>query len=729
MRFRILLYTLLLSFGTFAQSISWTGVFDNVSLFNAGNWKEDATGNVLTTPLYSTQPINQNVTFGAASTIGVTQAVLGTFNAGTGTILFKKATVQLDYASVSEFSSTTSITIDSSIILTGKVTAPSIVVKGKSELHLYEEAPIPANAVVNMVGDEAWVFFHQLTPVQVTERYVKQFKVNGFAAIASSNIRVVEYYGGTVVIPQVASFKAMYLYSGTNLTGTSKYFRVSYNVGPTIGVNSTSTGASFILKRGYMACIGESENGSGSSKIYIAEDSDLIINGSLNGKNNTLKMIRVTPWRWLTKKGVGGGSHGENFYDNWFYNWGSGGVESVSYPNREFVPMQWGKWGVIEKIDALKTQPDVTHLLGFNEPDHTDQSNMTVAECLANWPKLQEAGLRLGAPSLLDKTLLYEFMDSVLARGYRVDYFSLHNYGKITGTNYINNVVKPLYDKYKIPVWVTEYSYGANWNTDTGDNALTYYNGTKDYTEKMDASPMVERYAIFTFKSVDVPTDAYFQLYESYLNVLAPKGIAYREFDALPSRGAPLMYRTKISKAKKLVESAIPNTDPIVGVFQFNVTPLSGPAPHTISYSGAKLTTQNKAAFYKWSIIVNNDTTVSTFFNGEYTFTQPGEYVVKVTAKDLATQSLASEYKITVTAPSATIELKHSAFHVSPNPVLTDIRITGVEMGRTLKIYDIQGNLRIEKRYSGNPMDVSALKAGLYMIRCEGLPAVKMMKL
>jgi hypothetical protein len=729
MKFKLLIYFLLVSFGSIAQSISWTGIYNNVSLFDARNWKDDTTGNALTTSLYSSQPIDRNVTFGATTNIGSTQAVEGYFNAGSGTIIFKKAKVQLDYTSISGFESTSSITLDSSIIMTGKIAAPSIIVKGKSELHLYENTPLSTNSVINLVGDEAWVFFHQLTPAQVTEKYVKQLKINGFAAIATSSIRIVEYYGGTVVIPQPPSFKAMYLYSGTNLTGTSKYFRVSYNAGANIGVNSTNTGASFILKRGYMACIAESENGSGSSKIYIAEDSDLIINNNLNGKNNTLKMIRVTPWRWLTKKGVGGGNHAENFYDNWFYNWGSGGTESVSYPNREFVPMQWGKWGVIDKIDALKTQSDVTHLLGFNEPDHTDQSNMTVAECLANWPKLQEAGLRLGAPSLLDKTLLYEFMDSVVARGYRVDYFSLHNYGKITGTSYINNVVKPLYDKYKIPVWVTEYSFGANWNTDATDNALTYYNGTKDYTEKMDASPMVERYAIFTFKSVEVPTDSYFQLYESYLNILAPKGIAYRDFEALPSRGNPLIYRTKIAKAKKLAESNIPDTNPTIGVFKLKVSPTIGPAPHKISYSGTKLTTQNKAAFFKWSIIVNKDTTVSTNYNGDYTFAQPGEYLVKVLAKDLSTQSIATEFKITVTNPTAINELKNPSLNISPNPVFNEFQINGLENGRTLKIYNIDGKLMLEKIYCGKLIDISTLKAGLYMLRCEGLPILKILKL
>jgi len=97
---------------------------------------------------------------------------------------------------------------------------------------------------------------------------------------------------------------------------------------------------------------------------------------------------------------------------------------------------------------------------------------------------------------------------------------------------------------------------------------------------------------------------------------------------------------------------------------------VSGPAPLKVSYSGAKLTTQSKAAFYKWSIIVNTDTTVSTFYKGDFTFTQPGEYWVKVAAKDLATQSLATEFKITVTSPSDVRNPNVIGFETYPNPVL-----------------------------------------------------------
>ena len=45
----------------------------------------------------------------------------------------------------------------------------------------------------------------------------------------------------------------------------------------------------------------------------------------------------------------------------------------------------------------------MTALLGFNEPNHTEQSNMDAKYAAALWPQLEavadEYGLRLGAPS------------------------------------------------------------------------------------------------------------------------------------------------------------------------------------------------------------------------------------------------------------------------------------------------------------------------------------------
>lgn len=540
-----------------AQQLSWTGNADKISLFNSTNWLDEGTNSTFSGSLTSDVPVNRNVYFGVNATIGTDKEVKGVFDAGTGNIKFSKSKIRTDYGEVSGFKSTGSISLDSAILLTGFVNAPQIVISGNSQLHLYESNAIAADTKIDIQGEDAWVFFHSLSPQEVIDRYARQITIDGVASIPSSNCRITEYYDGAVVIPHRSSIKALYLYSGANLTGTSKYFRISYSTSATgnIGVNGTNKAASFILKKGYMATIAQNQNGTGANKLYIAEDSDIIVSGKINGKNDTVNFVRVAPWRWISKKGAGGTM--TDFNTGWSYNWGASLSSSTE---NEYVPMQWATWNIDANVENLKTKPDVTHLLGFNEPDHSEQANMTVEQCLTLWPKLMATGLRLGSPAITDLVQLNDFMDKAIARGYRVDYICLHSYEKRTGDNYVNTIYKPLYDKYKIPLWITEFAYGAPWNTTTSDNMLSYNNGNKDFIRKMDAAPFVERYALFAWSNPVLSTDSLFYSYEKLVgspvgsiskSVLSPRGIFYRDFESLPSRGNPLIYRSKISKAKR----------------------------------------------------------------------------------------------------------------------------------------------------------------------------------
>ena len=96
-----------------------------------------------------------------------------------------------------------------------------------------------------------------------------------------------------------------------------------------------------------------------------------------------------------------------------------------------------------------------------NEPDLPEQSNMTVAKALEAYPKQFASGLRLGSPAVSHGGLAWinEFMDSCVARGYRVDFIAIHDYVRRTPAGYYNRF-KALADKYHLPIWVTEYNYG-----------------------------------------------------------------------------------------------------------------------------------------------------------------------------------------------------------------------------------------------------------------------------
>jgi len=871
-----------------AQQISWTGNIDKISLFNKSNWLDEGTSQPFAGSMASALPINRDVYFGATATIGTDKEVKGVFDTGTGSLKFKKAKVRTDYVSVTGFKSSSSITLDSAIVLTGFVSSPSVVLSGNSQLHLCESDALSADTKINIQGEDAWVYFHSLTAQQVIDKYAKQISIDGVASIPASNCRITQYYDGAVVIPHRSSIKALYLYSGANLTGVSKYFRVSYSTSYTgnIGVNGTNKAGSFILKKGYMATISENQDGTGANKVYISEDSDIIVSGKINGKNDTVNFVKVTPWRWISKKGIGGNF--TDFNTGWYYNWGLG----ESTIDNEFVAMQWGLyWPTFDtNIENLKTKPNVTHLLAFNEPDGKEQANMTMDQILNSWPKLMKTGLRLGSPAFVRTDSLYAFMDKALAKGYRVDYMCMHSYEKRSGDNYVNSIYKPLWDKYQIPIWVTEFNYGAGWNVTASENLLTLYNGQKDFVNKMNAAPFVERFALFAWANPKDKIDSLYYSFEKYVSpvagassksVLSPRGIFYRDLESLPSRGNPLIYHAKIAKAKLEYETlnAVPSydnkcfslmtrnndgssrrkiqistnatklntayiggdgtttaastesflftkiddnkyklkvsnnclalsvrndslvvetvnttdkqiwelvpisgtvyvalknvatgkfinptansmtiatlvstvsstdiaalksahwqittssvcncTEPSLGVFDMKVEPLTGDAPLTVTMIGAKQTKENKDAFYRWYNFMGNDTVVSTYYQKEYTYNNPGTFRIQVRGKDYASHTTLKEYTVTVKAPSAVENVAVQIIHVYPNPIGNELNIKGLVDGLSLSIYDVQGRMVLQSAFNGKSIKTDMLPVGFYVLKCDGFNPIKLMK-
>jgi len=95
-----------------------------------------------------------------------------------------------------------------------------------------------------------------------------------------------------------------------------------------------------------------------------------------------------------------------NIHPSWIYTWG--GNEPTGTPsNVEFVPMAWGYYGnanngFVNWLNGVKSQPGVHNLLGFNEPDSSTQSNLSVAAALDGWQYLSAAGLPLATGRDLD---------------------------------------------------------------------------------------------------------------------------------------------------------------------------------------------------------------------------------------------------------------------------------------------------------------------------------------
>ncbi|ATE56626.1 sigma-70 family RNA polymerase sigma factor [Actinosynnema pretiosum] len=201
----------------------------------------------------------------------------------------------------------------------------------------------------------------------------------------------------------------------------------------------------------------------------------------------------------------------------WVYNWAPTREDLVIPQGVEFVPMIWGAKTVTPaNLAAVKGQGGT--LLGFNEPDLGEQSNMSVEQALDLWPQLQATGMRLGSPAVAyggDKAggWLDRFMAGARQRGLRVDFITLHWYGSdfsAAAVGHLKNYLDAVHARYGLPVWVTEYSL-IDWS----GGAARYPSATElaafasGSARMMEGLPWVERYAWFALPADKPGTGLY----------------------------------------------------------------------------------------------------------------------------------------------------------------------------------------------------------------------------
>lgn len=248
---------------------------------------------------------------------------------------------------------------------------------------------------------------------------------------------------------------------------------------------------------------------------------------------------------------------------SWVYNWGTTKeiAQKAQNENIEYVPMVWGQWYVNDsKIAELKEGKEsglYKNLLAFNEPDLSDQSNMTVEKALELWPKLEETGLRLGSPAgaAAEDAWVAEFMEKAKEKGYRVDFLTVHVYQDFTHPESVNQLkaaLERLYAKYQIPIWITEIGnvdVSTQWWGYKLYEPMSHVNATKYITDMgnmLESLDFVERYSWFVDHSSNTSGTEYTRLFDVSTNELTPEGEAYKA----------------IRKADdKPIETTIPGTD------------------------------------------------------------------------------------------------------------------------------------------------------------------------
>lgn len=164
-------------------------------------------------------------------------------------------------------------------------------------------------------------------------------------------------------------------------------------------------------------------------------------------------------------------------------------------------------WSINKDHDGNKffdQAKDAKVVLGFNEPERSDQANMSAVEAARAWKQfiepLRARGIRVGSPAIssTDEGLnwMSQFLDELNRVGGQIDFLALHWYGRGVDNfiNWITSARQRFGDKY--PVWVTEFAC-TSWDPNQPVSQEEVNEFIRESIAKLDSLPWIERYAWF----------------------------------------------------------------------------------------------------------------------------------------------------------------------------------------------------------------------------------------
>lgn len=193
----------------------------------------------------------------------------------------------------------------------------------------------------------------------------------------------------------------------------------------------------------------------------------------------------------------------------WYHHWQDG--PNTHLPaDIEFVPMFWGpsKFDLWNARKAEMNQKLPSHLLSFNEPDITGQSNMGAAAAAAlHMQELQpwaRRGVKVSSPNIVWKIdWMDEFMKQCNSLGCTIDFVGIHWYGSYTDLAGFKTWVTTMHTRYNKPIWVTEYGVTASSGA-SQDQVKAFHMAA---TAWMETQSFVERAAWLGCYAITNPPD------------------------------------------------------------------------------------------------------------------------------------------------------------------------------------------------------------------------------
>ncbi len=369
--------------------------------------------------------------------------------------------------------------------------------------------PFTEAGLINITNtDHAVVIFQAFRPSKALE-LLKYITINGLPAVNNENCQVKMYGPGSIIMPYAKDIKPLTVYSEQNFEGISVN---SFGLEHSGGYMNTLTEAklnnkirSFKLKRGYMVTFSLSAGGRGYSRCFIADKEDLEMGQLPDVLDKRISSYRIFKWNDAEKKGLAnntGWDFTQKLNASWCYSFGLGedrGIDCECVPHKIDIT-----WPTPVECGTITYSP---HLKTNNEPgNQADHGIEKLEDVLATWEDLMATGKRLCSPSSHDGSISWmdNFFAEIDKRGWRCDIVDVHSYWT-EGT--FNGLYNNWYNKYKRPIWISEFVWGASWNNNgifgassnwdatSQDNEDKNYNGMKPILDKLNGMGYVERYA------------------------------------------------------------------------------------------------------------------------------------------------------------------------------------------------------------------------------------------
>jgi len=233
---------------------------------------------------------------------------------------------------------------------------------------------------------------------------------------------------------------------------------------------------------------------------------------------------------------------------SWAYNWGPSCSDDVAEAfdqgGVEFVPMAWNSMADYQKIGQfIKAHPTIKHILGYNEPNLTDQCNETPSQTAQTWNNFinfaKENNLSAVSPAMNYGTLpgysdpwkwLDEFYSFNNINSDDISATAIHCYMADAGAQ---TGFAQKFEKYSKPIWVTEFAAWENNNPSSPEGQQAFLSKMVNAFEQ---NPNIGRYAWFMYdyaKSPDVYP--YIGLYYTFDQIITDLGLIYFNMSSFDS--------------------------------------------------------------------------------------------------------------------------------------------------------------------------------------------------